>query len=351
MTTLKMILKTIDVIPMHHQDIPSQALQTLSPQSLFSDLPVGKIRFHLRAKKRLSPFFYAGSAWRGVLGWEMKALICPFEGHACSSCSIQSSCPYFGLFEKQTSLPGIQDAPRGYIIYPQQEDTGHDLSLLVTLIGGCTAYSPVLIKSVVKAAQRGVGREGLRFSVQDVEQCAPDIQSPAQVPPPGQVAWPLKTWIQEKEKAPAEIDLCLPTPLRVRRSGHYLDSLDWSFVLQTLARRLEALHCIFAQGRPLGRETWTSLVQTCSSLCPSVQEQTRGQQEESGQTWLTWRDLKRFSNRQGKKVPMGGLVGRVHLAHCHPWLMSWLQAAQVVHVGKGAAMGLGRMELRESMNA
>lgn len=102
------------------QYIQTVIIMKLTPGSLFPDLPIGKLCFSLSPEKSIPPFLNLGSAWRGVLGWEMKQLICPFTKPQCSACSIQDSCPYFVLFEHEASLPGIQNAPRGYILYPEQ---------------------------------------------------------------------------------------------------------------------------------------------------------------------------------------------------------------------------------------
>jgi CRISPR/Cas system endoribonuclease Cas6 (RAMP superfamily) len=58
---------------------------------------------------------------------------------------------------------------------------------------------------------------------------------------------------------------------------------------------------------------------------------------------LHWLDLKRYSRRQRKKIPLGGLVGRVYLNNVSSWWLKWWQLASLVHVGKGAGMGLGKI--------
>jgi tetratricopeptide (TPR) repeat protein len=58
---------------------------------------------------------------------------------------------------------------------------------------------------------------------------------------------------------------------------------------------------------------------------------------------LKWQDWTRYSNRQQRKIPMGGVVGSYTLetAGLEPlWPLLW--AGQWAHVGKGAVMGLGR---------
>jgi CRISPR/Cas system endoribonuclease Cas6 (RAMP superfamily) len=48
---------------------------------------------------------------------------------------------------------------------------------------------------------------------------------------------------------------------------------------------------------------------------------------------------------------MGGLVGEIVIQDLDPWLYSWLRAAELLHVGKGAAMGLGRIEISGDAHA
>jgi hypothetical protein len=327
------------------------SLSDLSPQLLFADLPVSKLIFRLRPQKSLPPYFYFGSTWRGVLGWEMMKLICPFTKQQCATCCIQSNCPYFGLFEHQTSLPGVQDAPRGYVVYPCKDDEGV-IQLNITLIGHCVNYLPVVIESVSRAAKRGIGREGIRFLLYDVRTDAPpgyDLKESVHGLPQGSLL--LSEWLETHKDFSGPVRILLPTPLRLRRQGRYLDRLEWPFFLQSLSRRLEGLNCIFNQGQPVGTAVWKELADHFSRLAPPTIMQGRPAEPANRATWLQWKDLKRFSNRQKKKVPMGGLVGEIVIQDLDPWLYSWLRAAELLHVGKGAAMGLGRIEISGDAHA
>jgi hypothetical protein len=170
------------------------------------------------------------------------------------------------------------------------------------------------------------------------------IKSPEDALPQG--TWPLSQWLNNGQDIAGAVSVFLPTPLRLRRQGRYLDCLEWPFFFQSLARRLEGLDCIFGQGEPMGSEIWKELTHHFSRLSPEtvVQKRVSGSNAQTG--WLQWKDLKRYSNRQKKKVPMGGLVGEMVIQDLDPWLHTWLQAAELLHVGKGAAMGLGRVELQ-----
>ncbi|WP_084605036.1 CRISPR system precrRNA processing endoribonuclease RAMP protein Cas6 [Desulfonatronum thioautotrophicum] len=104
-------------------------------------------------------------------------------------------------------------------------------------------------------------------------------------------------------------------------------------LLASLAQRLEMLCVIFNNNEPMGRDCWMRLKEHFSIINPSPPP------------GLTWKDWSRYSNRQRKKVPMGGLTGSVHIAHAAPELWEWLRCASLVHAGKGTVMGLGGWRL------
>jgi hypothetical protein len=62
-------------------------------------------------------------------------------------------------------------------------------------------------------------------------------------------------------------------------------------------------------------------------------------------TDLRWFDCQRYSNRQERKVDMGGLLGSMELEGDLAPLASLLRTAELVHVGKGATFGLGKVEV------
>jgi hypothetical protein len=60
-------------------------------------------------------------------------------------------------------------------------------------------------------------------------------------------------------------------------------------------------------------------------------------------TDLRWQDWQRYSNRQGRAMEMGGFVGTVEIAGDLAPFLPLLRSAEVLHVGKGATFGLGRI--------
>ncbi len=62
-------------------------------------------------------------------------------------------------------------------------------------------------------------------------------------------------------------------------------------------------------------------------------------------TDLHWRDWQRYSNRHGTKMSLGGFLGEMEIAGDLAPFAPLLRAAEVLHVGKCATFGLGKVEI------
>ncbi len=312
-----------------------------TPSALFGNLPVLKIGFSVRIPRRSRLPQYLGSTWRGLIGWELQRLICPFNHHPeCKTCIIQDHCPYYVLFEKETRHSGV---PRGYILYPPMYAHEGQEELEITLIGQCTRFLPVVMTSVIEGRSSGLGAECSPYDITGLweklpdgrrQPLSPDVDAISDVAGP----FPLSDWLDAccRDVFGANgFQAFFLTPLRLRKQGRYITKMDWPFFFTTIACRLEALNCLFHAGEPLGREIFLKL-QTCFEPASRFSAD------------LKWVDYTRFSNRQRRKVMMGGLVGATHPLKSMPdELRSWWQAASLLHAGKGASMGLGRVTLLE----
>jgi hypothetical protein len=271
----------------------------------------------------------------------MQHLICPFERRpSCKKCSIQEHCPYFLLFEEQSSLPGQMEATRGYVLYPPVSRQDDISTLYVTLFGDCGKFLPVMAKAIFNGCDSGIGKDRIPYRVEGWEQILPGGHS---IPLPLNLdgylsaadSADLRSWLSKTPRRfgrDHSIAFEIQTPLRLRKQGRYMGSMDGSFLLATIARRLEALCCHYNSGHPIGRNRWLEL-----------SEQFKLAGELTGK--LEWKDYARYSQRQKTKVPMGGLVGKAFINSAPEWLPEWLYAANLVHVGKGTAMGLGRIKI------
>lgn len=312
----------------------------LTPSSLFGDLEILKVRLRVLLERPVRAGVFLGSVWRGLAGTELKHLCCPAEGKtACARCRAQDRCPYFQLFETNSTLPGLSEVPRGYILFPPPSDGSARQDLLLTLLGRCTLHLPAMAAALLRGQKTGLGTDRLRYRILSIEEIQP-AGPPAPVPlVASELARPrnghiLREWLAADLGSRGDRPLVrLVTPVRLRRQGTYLAAMDWPFFFESLARRIEAISRVHASGEPLGKELWTRLTERLA-------------QADGFAARLRWHDYHRYSNRQKTKVPMGGLVGEVDLgAAPSTWILEWWRAAALVHVGKGACMGLGRVEI------
>jgi len=204
------------------------AESSLSPASLFGDLVFLKLRFLLKLdpekRKRLPP--YLGSTWRGLVGWSMKALACPGNpGAACGGCVGRDHCPYFLLFERKSILPGCDESPRGYILYPPPSVNGGDPeSLEVTLMGPYTRYAPLLIKAMAAGRKIGLGADRVAYRIVGLEEVRPGGEAAALSPEPGAMAslrhgHPLREWLRGMDRQGGGFTASIVSPVRLRRRG------------------------------------------------------------------------------------------------------------------------------------
>jgi hypothetical protein len=109
------------------------------------------------------------------------------------------------------------------------------------------------------------------------------------------------------------------------------DQLDARLWVKSLLRRYQQLDC--AHSPEPDDFDYRLLHQAAADLC-------------FHEAQLDWFDWFRYSSRQKKKVPMGGIVGTATLEGASLdllWPVIWL--GQWLHAGKGAAMGLGKYQL------
>jgi len=303
--------------------------------SLFGDLPLLKVRICARLPDEAAVPRFLGSAWRGLIGWELVRLVCPFDRRPrCGQCPINDHCPYFLLLEKRSTLPGLLNAPRGYVLYCFKD--GNSLNVIeleITLFGSCIRFLPVLAMALFKGQESGLAAGRYPYEIISFERISRRGESTQlNFDQEGYVFAGRPALLRECLE-PSNRSKCrvrLATPLRLRRAGKYLAEFDLPFFLATIARRIEAINCLFHSGKPLGKEIWGQLQQWFNSKTECEAE-------------VRWVDLERYSNRQRRKVPMGGIIGDVFLGEQE--IFEWLAVASLIHVGKGAAMGLGKVEI------
>ncbi len=327
------------------------------PTSLYPELEITTFGIDMTLADKMPLSFYTGSTWRGVVGWEMKRLSCLYHvSEDCQGCQLSQDCPYYILFEKRTSIPGIFNSPRGYVLFVPERGNENSIQLRITLMGYCCRFMPALLQSLARAQDKGLGRNRINFSIRGISEDTPEevncIDPGQDILAQFKGPFNVKAWLADINDSPSGYHLHLPTPMRLRQKGKYLSDLDLKFMFLTLVKRLEALACIYSDGQPLGKERWLETRDYFASLDDlDVIEKDILNQDKGIWKKLRWDDYARFSNRQKKKVPMGGLTGECFCKCDLPGLGKWIKCAELLHVGKGASMGLGRIQKLEQPEA
>lgn len=305
-----------------------------TPLDLFGDLTIGKHQFTLLFQQDAELPDFPSIGLRGLMGWSLQETVCPFQNqkYKCGKCMVNSDCPYFCLYEQKTKKSGFAEAPKGYMLYSAPKPTGTQITLELTLFGKCNQFLPAVSSALFASGTKGLSGRNNQFIITAWSEITPSGTNELPISTSGHKSihgpFPLSDWLNNE----IHTALKLTTPIRLRKKGRNLKKMDWQFFYSSLARRLEGLNQLYGNGCGFGRDPWLA-----------VHKEFKTWSQPIGKT--KWLDLNRYSSRQKKKVPLGGLTGHVTIPQPSNTQDQWLQIASLINVGKGAVMGLGRVKL------
>ncbi|MEJ5370183.1 MAG: CRISPR system precrRNA processing endoribonuclease RAMP protein Cas6 [Bryobacteraceae bacterium] len=304
-------------------------------------LPVGRYRLEFRAERAYEIRGYRGSAWRGLLGHALKKLVCITRDLRCADCLIYRSCVYPYVFEtpeeRGTAPASVAEAaPHPYVLAVAplwQRRTVLGETVEVTLIGEGNRAAVYVLHALREGAARGIGAERVALRLERIEQQERaggewrralleggllDLREAATPAPP---------------PMPEVARVRLLTPLRIRRENDLVapERMGFDELAAAVLRRLALLTRFHTA------QMWRMDHARLRAAAAEARILERR---------LHWQDWARYSNRQGKKIPMGGVMGEFVVETRgleELWPLLWV--GQWVHAGKGAVMGLGRFEV------
>lgn len=303
------------------------------------EIPYLRLRVTLAARQKAQLPPYKGSLLRGAFGHALRRAACAMErGQECDDCSLHDGCAYGRLFEpRQGFVAGRPSAVRPFVFEPhgfaESYGPGDLLKFDLLLFGDAVELQAFAVLACERLAEAGLGHRRARFELERV--AFQDRRG----------AWRsgfergLRRW---SEKAPAaappgepvpeeRLTLRFLTPLRIKGDGRLIRHFDFRLLASRMLRRtLELAH--LAGGQPDA----ASDVDVEAFL-----ERAEGVRVADSRT--RWFDWQRFSNRQGGTMKLGGVVGEVDLEGDLKPFSALLRTAEVVHVGKGATFGLGKV--------
>lgn len=268
---------------------------------------------------------HPGSAWRGAFGHALKRMVCAMRLRPCEGCPLAGVCIHPAFFGAESAA----EASRPYVLCPDRAPhdgvlrAGQAFRVRLTLLPAAEPAAPYAMRALLQAAANGISARRIALdcvAITDAGSGQP-LDPGKPLPPAEALHCP---------PPPAAVLLRLATPLRIRLSGDLLTgrSLLPSHLVAAALRRL----------RLLGLPVATDLSQAACAESAGLQFTEKQ---------LGWLETTRFSSRQNTAMQMGGIVGDAVLGlggTRHVWPMLW--AASILHLGKGASMGFGRIEVR-----
>jgi hypothetical protein len=300
-----------------------------------NDFPIYKFTLSLKLDGPLRAPRFKGSMLRGAMGHQLKRVACVSSDSDCDACPVTKSCPYFVSFETRGLFDGNQrDLPHPYLINCKDErrelKKGGSLTFDLILMGSHVRNLPYFLTSFIRAgASKGLTRDEIGFEVISVKnkgteiydaqsQCLLEDQTPAPDP--------------VEDLSPADsLEINLLTPTRIRSNKRYvgkeLESLDF---LKCLYHTMEGLQPYLGN---LSLPSKTDFFGRSSEL--KIQNKH-----------LRWQPVIRHSNRQRKKIAMGGVMGSFQLqGKLIEEIVPYLSLLPLTNLGKNRVFGLGQVEI------
>ncbi len=304
-----MLIGRLQIIRMTDPGKPTQLCVDKGP------LPVMHWRLQFIAQGDLEPRHYLGPAWRGALGYVLQA-------------------HHQALFERLYAVDDEAGKPSPLVLSPPRlsnaaEDDGPLVDLIVC--GAMVASSTLLITALAEAARGGL--HGCPLHLIGVQKFHPAFGWQVMEDVSDAKTGPLPAFsLDDAPPSPTRATLHLLHPLRLKGPRGILRQQDLT-AAELLARILRRHHNLLYDWSGRGILDWAQRKAACARISAI-------------EIRLNWHDWQRYSHRQERHVPMGGLLGHLTIAGpglAELWPYLWL--GQWLHVGKGTMMGLGQYAL------
>lgn len=300
-------------------------------------------RVTLRAREDLHLPGYKGSAIRGSFGHTFRKVVCLFGKRDCSGCDISRQCIYAYLFEtiadkNDPFLRNRDKAAHPYIIRPsldekERYETGEDMVFDLILVGRAVDYLPYFAYAFILMGEQGLGRGRGKFTLQAIDTLGLNGGRLA-VYRSGDDRLKRETLsitgdeiLKSRPVVPEACTLQFLTRLDLKEKGRYPEP-DFSLLFRSLLRRIATLghlHC----GLDFRSLDFGGLSHAAEKIGTVTSKLRR-------------EEAVRYSNRQRRRMPFGGLLGEITFAGDLSPFWPFMLLGEWMHVGKKTSFGLGR---------
>ncbi len=307
-------------------------------------IPHLRLRVTLLARRSAELPPHQGSLLCGAFGHALRRSVCAMgQGQECGTCSLKAGCVYTQIFEPLVDgepvpfVGGLPASPRPFVFEPRGSTRsfrpGDPLELDLVLFGDAVQHQAFVVMALERMARAGLGSRRVPFVLQRV--AAQSADGGWQVGfERGVRRWCGTVPAVEPRWQPLDgrrARLRLLTPARMKVDGRLAHRFSFRTMAFKMLRRTAELAHFYVPGQ---RPSWDF---------EELLERAEAVRIDRAQ--LRWQDWQRYSNRQGRKMKLGGVVGEIELSGELAPFAPLLRTAEVIHVGKGTTFGLGRLQV------
>jgi hypothetical protein len=343
--------QNIAPLPVIRYDSNSVKGAVLNQPDHLPQFPIYRVRFRFKTRTFGTLPKQCGSIIRGTLGKAMRDKSCIHPHWDCRDCECTGQCDYFAFWspENRAQTQYFQNYtkyPRTYVVEPplhyNRLEPGDTFEFNLVLMGDAISALPAWISAARLAGEYGFGRNRIKMSLQEISEAnlfrdpgqpAVDIRTSHHfLRPPEPIYLNELLSVFFPDEPISFVKLTFLTPTRLLQRDAPADELRFYLVIQAILRRLSML---------------TELLDPTVSWYPdfslygALSDRILIYQDES-----RWSERHRYSGSQRQEHSIGGFEGFV--VYTGPDLhvfMPLLYLACMVHIGKGAVFGNGRVEL------
>lgn len=309
-----------------------------------------KFTLTLEAIDELHLPYYKGSTFRGGFGKIFRGIVCALRLQECLDCPLKPKCIYAYVFETSPdegadimNMHKYEKVPHPFVIEPPSEDSriissGGRIDFNLILIGKATEYLPYFIYTFHELGENGIGKGRGKYRLVEVKRWNGNVidevpiyhESDETIRKTEDNIINIPDEFKPSERI-AQISLQFITPLRIKYNRDLVVRPEFHILIRNLLRRLGLLYYFHCGNK---KPSWNHR---------QIIKHAEGVKISSSA--LKWLDWERYSSRQETRMKLGGLVGAITYSGNIESFLPYLQAGEILHIGKGTSFGLSQYSL------
>ncbi len=287
------------------------------------------------------------SPLRGGIGFYLRKECCAFQDfrrRPCEECPLAGSCGYVQLFAPLPPPPTVdrhgklrlhRPPPRPFALSSGiVKDDEKRMVIDLVLFGPALKQASFFLTAAVRALRKIKGRWPV--TVHRVVDVTPAFPAHIQNSTAAATGLLLADWlepgtIQLQRQSAADVTVHCLTPVCLSPRGNYSNAFSLELLARNIIRRLRDLKRTYGVDTKMGQLDGQLFVGLAAV--------------ENRANHLQPCTARRYSFRQHQPHSLHGQCGQAVFGHVPPGIVPLLQAAEIIHVGKGSSWGLGKIIL------